>query len=83
MLYEIPRSVGPAPRSDPSSSNVDNEGSRVHRFVAFEIQAIRDAWNSEISPILLATSLLNAVCSAVALAVGPVGYFPSFIYTIL
>ena len=31
------------------------KGSREHRFVAFEIQAIRDAWHSEISPILLAT----------------------------
>ena len=31
------------------------KGLREHRFVTFEIQAIRDAWHSEISPILLAT----------------------------
>ena len=34
-----------------------DEGSHEHRFVTFEIQAIRDAWHSEISPILLAMKL--------------------------
>ena len=33
------------------------KGLRKQQFVAFEIQAIRDAWHSKISPILLATRL--------------------------
>ena len=33
------------------------KGSREHRFVMFEIQVIREAWHSEISPILLAMKL--------------------------